>query len=251
MRKLIAVIAVVVLSLSMACAVAEQAESSETTTLASKATEIQEASGESYDLRNINFVMLEDTYGKYIQVYAEVENKKDAPLEMKKSTVLLYHNQKLVDTIDFVQMYPLVLENKGEVGYLATFTDVQEDIDDVQVVFKEQEKSFFEIKRYPVGDIHVVELPSVNNTVRYCIEAAVNNETEEVAYDLNVSFVIKEKETGKIVDIEEKGLFNNTGILPASSIMVRQELRGMDELDMEKYEITGMAYTTTLRPILP
>jgi hypothetical protein len=200
-----------------------------------------------YTIQNENLVV-EDSYGmKSAFVYAEIVNTGDANIELDDSVIeLLGEDGSTVTNITSIRMYPDVLES-GKTGYLYAYKDLESDEDPTGLKFniRAMNSKHYKVEARKTENPRIVKDTAGYGMESVYMEATLSNDQDYTLYNFSVCFILKDKETGKIVEIDERSYMDSIGILPGSSVSVRQEKYLNKDIDIEKYDLEVIAFTVS------
>lgn len=205
----------------------------------------------SYTVQNENLVV-EDVYGmRTAYMYAEIVNTGASSIELADSIVMLTaEDGSLVTQTTSVRMMPDVLE-AGKTGYLYAYTDLLEPEETPTIVkfnVKATDSRYYDVAGCNITEPRFAKRVTYGDRTETFMEALLTNDDAETKYEFTVCFIVKEKDTGKIISVSERSHMNDIGILPGTSVIVRQEMYSMDEIDTDKYDLEVIGYATTFKP---
>ncbi len=172
------------------------------------------------------FYSLEPYEGSfYAYIYAELTNTGDKPIEFANGLWEIYDAEgEALNSDDWLYCYPDVLE-PGQVGYLATYTSLDEvasveDAADYMLTVNGKAAKENPNVALPATVEYVFTEGSYRNT--HELIATVTNDTDAPVYNFRVLFAVKNAE-GKIVYVDDV-MPSYVGIMPGTSVQVKCDL---------------------------
>lgn len=160
----------------------------------------------------------------YVYAYAKVENTGDRPIKVNAGVLEVYDAEgEVLTSTDYENAYATYLQ-PGEYTYVSMYEDVEEGkipADYMMTLTGKSENNQVAF-RLPVEakfEMNVMDGWWKHNY----LYATVNNPTEEVQYDVEVVFALLDAE-GNIICIDSKSLYDEVGIMPGQSLMIRLDI---------------------------
>lgn len=160
----------------------------------------------------------------YVYAYAKVENTGDRPIKVNAGVLEVYDAEgEVLTSTDYENAYATYLQ-PGEYTYVSMYEDVEEGMipADYMMTLTGKSENNQVAFRLPVEakfEMNVMDGWWKHNY----LYATVNNPTEEVQYDVEVVFALLDAE-GNIICIDSKSLYDEVGIMPGQSLMIRLDI---------------------------
>ncbi len=168
-----------------------------------------------------------DNYSTYAYAFARVENSGNKPITVNAGVMEVYDkNGDVVTSSDYLSRYARVLQ-PGEYTYVSIYKDIDnpdqvEKPYDYMLTVTGKTDEDYKTTRFPVETELALNVGDGYWTHNY-MYATIKNDTEEIVYDLSVVMVLLDAE-GNILYLNNDSLFNDRGLTPGSSIVIRTDI---------------------------
>jgi len=203
MKRVLALLLVLVLTLSAASALA-----------AGKLNVVQE---------NYHTIPSYSTYG---YAYAKVENSGDKPIEVNAGVLEIYDEAgDAITSADYMDAHAEYLK-PGEYTYIEIYAEIEDPENEVpadyMLTLTGKSDNDYTVLRLPCES--KLEMGVEDGWWEYnYMYATVTNNTEEPLYDISVVFALTDAE-GNILYMDDDYLYSDRALTPGSSMIIRKDI---------------------------
>ena len=177
---------------------------------------------------NENMYAVESYGSYYAYVFARVENTGDKPVEVK-DTLIEYFDKKgdPIDSTDWANISCKYLQ-PGEHGFLCYSNIIQNvesvsDIADFSLTVTGKSSTEYTTLVLPTESRYSPNEKRNEWFSNNYMYATVTNNTDQIVYSIKCVYVLTDA-NGEILYIDSSDLYDNTGVLPGSSIVMRMDV---------------------------
>lgn len=177
----------------------------------------------------------------YGYAYAKVENIGDKPMKVNAGVLEIFdENGEVLTSTDYMEAYATYLQ-PGEYTYVQMYEELEagQIPGDYLMTLTGKSESKSVAYRLPVEASFELGVKGDWWTYDY-MYATVSNPTEDILYNVAVVFALYDAE-GNIIYLDSKDLYNEVGIMPGQSVMLRVEI---SSIFMEQYKMNGVVPTS-------
>ena len=183
----------------------------------------------------------------YVYAYAKVENVGDRPIKVNAGVLEIYDAAgEVLTSTDYENAYATYLQ-PGEYTYVSMYENLEEGQIPADYMMtltgkSENDKIAFRLPVEAKFEMNVTDGWWEHNY----LYATVTNPTEEILYDAEVVFALLDT-AGNIICIESKSMYDEVGIMPGQSLMIRLDISSSfteyyDEKGIVPASVDALAY---------
>lgn len=163
-------------------------------------------------------------WGRYVYAFAKVENSGDRPIKVNAGVFEIYDaDGEVLTSTDYENAYATYLQ-PGEYTYVKMYEDLEEGQvpDDYMMTLTGKSDNSKIALRIPAEAKFEMNVKDGWWEHDY-LYATVSNPTQNILYKAEVVFALLDAD-GNILCIESKSLYDEVGIMPGQSVMIRLDI---------------------------
>ncbi len=161
-------------------------------------------------------------YSTYGYGYAKVQNIGDKPIKVNAGLLEIFdENGDPITSTDYMHKYAEYLEpNEYTYAYLSAKVEGEAIPDDYMMTITGKSNTDYVTLRLPVETDYEEDVEVSKYTTHDYMYAMVTNDSEETVFDMEVVLTLLD-DSDNILYMESSSLYQDKGLMPGSSMMIR------------------------------